>query len=57
MPLFEKENETSRERRLAREKRQHDILTMSTEQLQQEVLAAPPQGETAELGINFVRKK
>jgi hypothetical protein len=56
--LFKKEGEASKAKRLAREKRQQDILTMSTEQLQKEVLGLPPK-ETAvsESEMNFVRKK
>jgi hypothetical protein len=56
--FFKKEDEPSKERRLAREKRLRTILAMSTEQLQQEVLGAPPEGDTVvELGMRFVRKK
>jgi hypothetical protein len=36
--LFKNEDEASKAKRLARDKRQQDILTMSTEQLQKEVL-------------------
>jgi hypothetical protein len=43
---------------LAREKREHDILTMSTEQLQQEVLGQPFKGQDVSVTeMNFVRKK
>jgi hypothetical protein len=56
--LFKKEDEASKEKRLAREKREHDILTMSTEQLQQEVLGPPPKGPTvSETEMTFIRKK
>ncbi len=54
---FKKEDEASREKRLAREQRQHDILSMSTEQLQREVLGVTPEGDmVVELGMHFVRK-
>lgn len=56
--LFKKEDGASKAKRLAREKRQHDILTMSTERLQQEVLGPPPRGTTvSETTISLVRKK
>jgi hypothetical protein len=56
--LFTKEDEASKAKRLAREKREHNILTMSTEQLQQEVLGPPPKGKgVSETEMNFVRKK
>lgn len=56
--IFKKEDEASKAERLAREKRQHDILTMSTEQLQQDVLGSPPKGTVVtEMGLTFVRKK
>jgi hypothetical protein len=54
--LFKKEDEVAKQQRLAREKRQHDILTMTTEELQQQVL-----GQILEAGsetnIDLVRKK
>ena len=53
--LFTKEDEA---KRLAREKREHDILTMSTERLQQEVLGPPLKGTgVSDTEMNFVRKK
>ncbi len=56
--LFKKEDEASKVKRLAREKREHDILTMSTEQLQQEVLGQPFKGQDVSVTeMNFVRKK
>jgi hypothetical protein len=56
--FFKNEDEASREKRLAREKRQRDILAMSTEQLQLEVLGAPPDGDTVvEMGMHFTRNK
>lgn len=56
--LFKKEDEASKAKRLAREKRQQDILTMSTEQLQKEVLGLPPKEKAvSESEMNFVRKK
>ncbi len=56
--IFKKEDEASKAKRLAREKRQHDILTMSTERLQQEVLGSPPRGtRVSETTISLVRKK
>src|SRR5882762_8737133 len=56
--IFKKEDEASKAKRLAREKRQHDILTMSTERLQQEVLGSPPRGtRISETTISLVRKK
>jgi hypothetical protein len=56
--LFTKEDEASKAKRLAREKREHAILTMSTEQLQQEVLGPPLKGKgVSDTGMNFVRKK
>jgi hypothetical protein len=56
--FFKKEDEASKEKRLAREKRQRAILAMSTEQLQQEVLGAPPEGDAVvEMGMHFVRNK
>jgi hypothetical protein len=56
--LFKKEDEASKAIRLAREKRQQAILTMSTEQLQKKVLGAPPKGKAvSESEMNFVRKK
>ena len=55
---FTKEDETSRTKRLAREKRDHDILTMSTEQLQQEVLGRFGKGENvSEARVDYVRRK
>jgi hypothetical protein len=55
--LFKKEDEASKEERLAREQRQRDTLTMSTEQLQREVLGAAPEGDmVVELGMHFIRK-
>jgi hypothetical protein len=57
-PLFKKEDEASKAKRLAREKRQQAILTMSTEQLQKKVLGAPPKGKAvSESEMDFVRKK
>jgi hypothetical protein len=56
--LFKKEDEVSKGRRLAREKREHDILTMSTEQLQQEVLGPALKGTAdSETEVNLVRKR
>lgn len=56
--LFKKEDEASKEKRLAREKWEHDMLTMPTERLQQEVLGAPVRGKaTSETEMTFVRKK
>jgi hypothetical protein len=56
--LFKKEDEASKAKRLAREKRQQDILTMSTEQLQKEVLGPPPIGKSvSESEMLFVRKQ
>jgi hypothetical protein len=56
--LFKKEYEASKAKRLAREKREHHILTMSTEQLQQEVLGRPLKGKVVSgMEMNFVRKK
>ena len=56
--LFKKEDEVSKKKRLAEEKKEHDILIMSTEQLQQEVLGPPLTGKTvSETEMNFVRKK
>jgi hypothetical protein len=56
--LFTKEDEASKTKRSAREKREHDILTMSTEQLQQEVLGPPLKGkDVSETDMDFVRKK
>jgi len=56
--LFKKEDEASKAKRLAREKRQQDILTMSTEQLQKEVLGLlSKEKAVSESEVNFVRKK
>jgi hypothetical protein len=56
--LFTKEDEASKAKRLAEEKRERDILTMSTEQLQQEVLGPPVKEKgVSETEMNFVRKK
>jgi hypothetical protein len=56
--IFKKEDETSKAKRLARERRQQDILTMSTERLQQEVLGSPPRGtRVSETKISLVRTK
>ena len=56
--LLKKEDETSKVKRLAREKREHDILAMSTEQLQQEVLEQPFRAQDVSVTeMNFVRKK
>ena len=55
--LFKKDDQASRERELARKKRRQAILTMPTEQLQQEVLGGPPDGDSViELGMHFVRR-
>jgi len=55
--LLKKDDQASRERELARKKRRQAILTMPTEQLQQEVLGGPPDGDSViELGMNFVRR-
>lgn len=55
--FFKKEDDVAKEKRLARQRRQRAILAMSTEQLQNEVLGAPPEGDTAvEMGMHFVRK-
>ena len=56
--FFKKEDDAAaKEKQLARERKQRAILVMSTEQLQREVLGAPPEGNTAiEMGMHFVRK-
>jgi hypothetical protein len=55
-PYSKKKTKFAKQQRLAREKRQHDILTMTTEELQQRVL-----GQNLEAGsetnIDLVRKK
>jgi len=56
--FFKKEDEASKERELQREKRKLAILTMSTEQLQEEVLGASPDGDAeVEMGLHFTRRK
>ena len=53
--LFKKNDQASREKELARKKRRQATLTMPTEQLQQEVLGGPPDGDSViELGMHFV---
>jgi hypothetical protein len=54
--LFKKEDEVAKQKRLAVEKRQRDILTMTTEQLQQQVLGQHFEGGT-ETNVDLVRKK
>jgi hypothetical protein len=54
--LFKKEDEVTKQKRLAWEKRQRDILTMTTEQLQQQVLGQQLEGNS-ETNIDLVRKK
>ena len=55
--LFTKEDEASKAKRLAKEKQQHDILTMSTEQLQQEVPGPRKGKDVSEARVEYVRKK
>ena len=56
LSLFKKEDEVAKQQRLAREKRQHDILTMTTEGLQQQVLGQNLEADS-ETNIDLVRKK
>jgi len=55
--LFKKEDDASKQRRLAWERKREAMLTTPTELLQKEVLGARPEGRTtSEVEMHFVRK-